>query len=242
MNLISKNSKQNCFKGIGGFYALIPFVLIFICFVALVFEPTRGATLWMLEENHPVEFITFVLFAVGGLLGIRLAVVGARTGMPRFQVVFYACFSILLLLIAMEEIAWGQQFFGFETPEKIQQVNRQGELTLHNVAVLQGRSEWFRLLFGVGGLVGVLFSRWKPLEPIAVPLWLLPWFLVVSLHAGYDVLDDFMTTPIRVAFAVQRSSEWIEMMVSIAALLYVLSKTKDALTFKLESSLRTTDR
>jgi hypothetical protein len=41
--------------------------------------------------------------------------------------------SLLFFVVGMEEISWGQRLFDIETPEALQQINIQNELTLHNI-------------------------------------------------------------------------------------------------------------
>jgi hypothetical protein len=37
------------------------------------------------------------------------------------------------LFVAGEEISWGQRIFGWETPESLAELNRQGETNIHNI-------------------------------------------------------------------------------------------------------------
>jgi len=53
-------------------------------------------------------------------------------GGPWWAVCFFWIFALLCFVVAMEEIAWGQQFIGYETPDFIKPINVQGEVTLHN--------------------------------------------------------------------------------------------------------------
>ena len=92
----------------------------------------------------------------------------------------------------MEEISWGQQFFGFETPESFRAMNDQGETTLHNIKGLSGNSEYLRLLYGICGAVGVLLYSYKPFHKIAAPVFLMPWFILIALHSKVDVYNDIV--------------------------------------------------
>lgn len=49
-------------------------------------------------------------------------------------------FASLFLFAALEEISWGQRIFGIETPNLIQDVNVQRELTIHNLNIFQGEN------------------------------------------------------------------------------------------------------
>jgi hypothetical protein len=64
-----------------------------------------------------------------------------------------------LFFVALEEVAWGQQFFGFRSPAFMIEMNVQNEFTSHNVDILQDRTDFFNLLFGIWGLIGLWLSR-----------------------------------------------------------------------------------
>lgn len=191
--------------------------LLFAFFIAL--PDTRQSTLWLLEENHPVEMLTFVFLLAGGLRGLALA--RQTRCEDTFCANFYLVFALGLLLIAMEEIAWGQQLLDFQTPAAWTELNAQGETTLHNVHGLQGRSELFRLAFGLAGLIGISTERYPSMRNIAAPAILLSWFLVIAAHSAVDVFNDFI--PLHKDFDAgwTRLAELIEMLIGMAGFLYI---------------------
>jgi hypothetical protein len=134
---------------------------------------------------------------------------------------FYFLFSFGLILTAMEEIAWGQQIFAFETPPSLQEINMQGETTIHNIRGLHGNTEYFRLAFGLGGLIGVCLGFQKLLSKISPPVVLLTWLLVITAHAAVDILNDI--TPIQKEFdaAISWLAELVELLIAVAAFLYI---------------------
>jgi hypothetical protein len=138
---------------------------------------------------------------------------------------FYGAFAILLFVVAMEEISWGQRLIGFETPAALRAINGQGETTLHNIGMLQGRSEWIRLAFGLTGLVAIGRSR-PGLSAIQVPSWLWPWFLTIAVHAAFDACNDIWTIEPRADYAVNRTSEVIELLMSVVVVLYLGSNAR----------------
>ena len=146
----------------------------------------------MLKENHPIEVLTAAIFAISGVIGLKLARNARRCGEESFVYCFYTIFSIGLLFIAMEEIAWGQWLFGFETPKAWEAINQQGETTIHNIYGLSGHSEIWRLIIGVGGISGIWLSVYPPFQKIGVPAILFPWFIIISAHAFIDVYNDFI--------------------------------------------------
>ncbi len=45
----------------------------------------------------------------------------------------YLALALLFLFGAGEEISWGQRIFGFATPESLAEINKQDEITIHNI-------------------------------------------------------------------------------------------------------------
>jgi hypothetical protein len=199
-----------------------PFVLLGASFLVLRARATRPATLWMLEEDHPIELLTLVFLFAGSLIGLRLARALRARGEKRWISGLYVAFSVGLFVTAMEEIAWGQRLLGFEAPESFRSINRQGETTLHNISALHGRSEWLRFVFGLGGIVGVWLSFRPALAGIGAPVILLPWFLLTVTHAAIDPYNDFFPIQARFDSTMQRTSEVVELLIAMVAFLYVL--------------------
>jgi hypothetical protein len=95
----------------------------------------------MLPEDHYFEnvgaislFITSVLF----FYGFRVARRTLDKSWPSLikKLVFLGL-ALLFFFGAGEEISWGQRIFGFKTPEPLAQVNKQDELNLHNLSVME---------------------------------------------------------------------------------------------------------
>ena len=203
------------------FIVVLPIALFAIFTFTLALPFTREATIWMLNENRPVEILTFLILMVSGFVGLKLAYEMFKQNESFLFVAFYAVFSLAMILTGMEEIAWGQQFWGFATPDGLKEMNMQGETTLHNIRGLHGNTEVIRLLFGVGGLIGVWLSRFSKFSKIAVPVILLSWFLIITAHASIDVFDDIFTLPKYMDAAISKLAELVELLISIAAFLYL---------------------
>ncbi len=69
-------------------------------------------------------------------------------------------FAVLLALLLLEELAWGQVIFGWQTPESIRSINAQQETTLHNIGWFQDRLDLFTFLATVALLTAVLLLPW----------------------------------------------------------------------------------
>ena len=125
-------------------------LIIMLLTALLIFIPaTRNFVFSIIGgENGPVELLTFIFLMVGGVFGLKLAI-SRSVVREKYVSFFYVVFSFFLILVAMEEIAWGQWFFHFETPEEWKKINMQGETTLHN---LEGwkYNQILRFIFGMG--------------------------------------------------------------------------------------------
>lgn len=208
--------------------AIIMFPL-FIDLISLIFlriEATRDAAKWMLAENHPVELLTFVflMMAAGAAISYSLrALPHQESAWEKVWVPgFYLLFGIGLFLIAMEEISWGQQFFKFETFGTFKEVNQQGEVNLHNIGSLQGNSAWFRLVFGLGGLIGVWFATKGILGKISPSEMLFTWFLVITFFAVLGIYKNLSgDTRLYYAFSLRSLSEMNEMLIGLSSYVYI---------------------
>jgi hypothetical protein len=66
-----------------------------------------------------------------------------------------------LVLVLMEELAWGQVIFSWRTPPLLNEINAQNETTLHNIGWFQDRLDVGTFLATLGVLaVVVLAPRW----------------------------------------------------------------------------------
>ena len=203
-----------------------PILLIVINAILWKLPGTRDFALSLMGENQPVEFLTFIFLISGGVLGISLAL-RARLWSENILIVgFYILFSVGLIFVAMEEIAWGQYIFGFKSPESLRDINVQSELTLHNLGSLQGTSDYLVLLFGFSGLLGLWFGFSNRLKKLAVPIILAPWFLstvalvvvssLIGILAGFENADQFMDV----------LSETNELLVGLAGFFYLFLNSR----------------
>jgi hypothetical protein len=199
---------------------LFPIACVLIYVLALNLPVTREIALWSLKENGPVEVLTFVLLFAGGILTLRVARQSKARGEPRRGVAFYIVVGLLLLFVAMEEIAWGQQFLGFATPDFMRDINAQDELTLHNIKGLQGHSEWFRLAFGLSGWLSITLSSQPLFHRIGAPAVLWSHFVVITVMAAIDLVNDMYSLGREADRIVNRLSELVEMQCGAAGFLY----------------------
>ena len=200
-----------------------PIVMALGVLVGLLVPATRNLTFAIAGrgERKPVELLTFLFLLAGGILGVELARRARRAGAEAIVWGFFALFAFGLLWTGIEEIAWGQTLLGYRTPELMHSINAQDEMTLHNVYGLQGHSEWFRLAFGLGGLVGLALVRSRRYRAVATPRLLVPWLLVIVVSSAIDELNDRVSLGGTLDFAINTLSETVEMLIGMAGFLYV---------------------
>jgi hypothetical protein len=196
-------------------------LLTAIMALLLTTDTTRGFTMRLSRENSVIEFITAGLMLAGGVYGLRLSWKVKSQGDAWRVWGFFLMFSLGMLLVGMEELAWGQKLFGFATPAAIEQINQQNEMTLHNLPGLHGHSEIMWAAFGVGGLAGVLISKWRAFEKIATPAVLIPWFVMILLVALPSAWNEFSSIERRIDLLIDRMDEFVEMLIAMASCLYL---------------------
>lgn len=196
-----------------------PLLLFGLLAGAIALPATSAALIAMMDENQPIELLTFVFLVWAAALGLRL-MSKARRSCPRVALL-HAVFATGLLFVAMEEVAWGQFFLGFATPDWLQQINSQGVVTLHNLRGLDARTEFLRVIFGAGGLAAIYMVRTQPHWKLGAPAVLALWFVVILGHSVLDFWNDFIPIHDNFDHLVGELSEAVEMMIGMTALLFV---------------------
>jgi len=137
----------------------------------------------MLPEDHYFEnvgaislFVTSVLFFYGFLVARKSL---DKTWFSLMKKLVYLGLALLFFFGAGEEISWGQRIFGFKTPDSLAQVNKQDELNLHNLTVMEDSKfltadhmfDAFWFLFGVlTPAIALLLPAFKRLASKFIPI------------------------------------------------------------------------
>lgn len=143
------------------------------------------------QEDGFLEWATFWAFAIAAYRYVVIAVRDRREsgGIPWFAVGL----GIFCILVALEEISWGQRLFGYRPPDYFLQENFQQEFNLHNIASTSLRKLLMLLILGGYGVgtalvslipsVGERLRRW---HVVPAPPALVPAFLAMSgVYAAY---------------------------------------------------------
>ncbi|OEK08594.1 hypothetical protein A8C32_03855 [Flavivirga aquatica] len=204
---------------------ITPVVITALMMVVLLIPSTSKMGFWLLDENKPIEILTFIVFILAGFYGLNLSIKLFKFK-KLFPALLYFIFSFCLIFLAMEEIAWGQWFFHFETPDSWKEINLRNETTIHNIDGIQGNTEILRLIYGVSGLIGIWFYRFYKFKDVYVPIILLPWFIVIIFHGSIDFYADIVSVGNRADLILQESSELIELLIAISSFIYLWLNSK----------------
>jgi hypothetical protein len=196
--------------------------------ILLILPGTRSFAKWMLLENRPVELLTFFAFFIAGIEGFYLVFKLKKSEHRLIILIFFTVFSLCSLFVGMEEIAWGQWFFHFDTPSYLKEINVQGETTFHNIEGLQGKAQYPDLFFGIAGLIGIWLSTRSYFPHVHVPKLLYPSFVLISFMAATHILHDdlhLVTNPI-LSFLIRQLDELTELIIGITCLLFIYLNLK----------------
>ena len=119
-------------------YALFAALAAGIVFYLFYYDPVNFAL--FITEDHFAEYGTSVSF---GLAGIILLILSLAPG-PKIRRVVWIFIGITALVIAAEEISWGQRIFNIETPTSLREQNLQNEVSIHNLAAFQSYNRKLR--------------------------------------------------------------------------------------------------
>jgi len=182
-------------------------------------------------EDGFAETLTVIFFALGFIYAVRTRVALSGSGDGLLNALFVVA-AIGMLLLAGEEISWGQRFFGWSTPEKFQAVNVQGETTLHNLNGVHQSVQFAQILVGLYGvvlpfLVPRLSSGWlgNLLREIVPGVALVPYFLPLL---GWRIVRLFWTIPPSHHYAIIQINEVLECILSVGFFLFFLHADRRA--------------
>lgn len=146
----------------------------------------------MVQEDHFIEYTQFVVLILGTVAsGLISFLYKSR---DQVKAVIFGLIAAGLLLVAGDEISWGQRLFSITTPEFIGNQNAQNEITIHNNYSVDGLIKWGYMIVGFYGAHAWLFLRSFPklrknISAIFVPFWFLTWFFFAGfIYNFYSLL------------------------------------------------------
>jgi hypothetical protein len=192
------------------FAAIIANMLIIGIFAGAAVINQLDSDLYYLsvQEDEYLEWSSFWAFLSAGFIYLLIA---RRQVRARQLAWFSFCVALCCLIIAMEEISWGQRIIGYRPPQYFLAHNFQQELNVHNVVATQYRKIvlhtiiiGFGLLLPMTSLVPFaqrLLDRYgiRPSPPALIPAFVATWLF----YAWYPWTH---------------SGEWVELMLGLGLL------------------------
>ena len=123
-------------------------ILVVIYIYVRAYQPALVGRMLYYEGGWLESIVPLLLLASAILIVLSAR---QRSG-GSTKIVLWFCASVLLI-VAMEEVSWGQHLFGWSTPEDWAQINRQRETNLHNLL-----NRYFGYIYGGGFALLTLFS------------------------------------------------------------------------------------
>ena len=172
--------------------ALLPPGLALVTAATVLHPPLY---IWLLDEDSLIEWFQFFSLLAAGIFLPLIAFRLYKTA-HKAMAVLYGVIAAGVLFLAGEEISWGQRIFGWQTPEAMETINRQGETTLHNISGVQELVPAAMLLASLYGacaplILNAVRARWKHLESahlLVPPLCLVPAFALAAAYRLFRLL------------------------------------------------------
>ena len=102
----------------------------------------------LIAEDGPVEYASALLWLSAAAVTVTsLAMLRRRrVAIGKLAWLVYAAALVFLVVSGGEEISWGQRLIGFQPPDELLEINKQGESNIHNIGSISVFSNTFFLL------------------------------------------------------------------------------------------------
>lgn len=117
--------------------ALIGFAPVVLgLFFVLMFSWPFDVLKRSLAEDGPVEWLQFISLLISAIVSLLISykLFGKN---KRLLAIGFAIAAFGFIFIAGEEISWGQRLLNVATPENLMVINRQGEISVHNITAIE---------------------------------------------------------------------------------------------------------
>ena len=155
----------------------------------------------LMEEDFIGEWITFYAFALAGFIIVVHLWSCRKNGLSLISPSFLIPMAVaaFCLVVAGEEVSWGQRIFAFKPPDLFLEQNYQQELNIHNLFKGEGfwgiQIESKHLVMLIAFFYGILFpllTRFVPplnnLNRHAPAFYLMPYFImVIAMEEIYPI-------------------------------------------------------
>jgi len=114
-------------------------MLIFTMLIAAFYFVDNDAYVRFAKEDALIENLSFLFYFFSGVI---LILVGIQNKFPQSRGLLPSLLGIFFVIVAGEEISWGQRIFDFSTPASMQATNTQGEFNFHNLQAFDKHKGW----------------------------------------------------------------------------------------------------
>lgn len=134
-------------------------VLIFFNFLSIL-NPEVFKNI--IREDGLLENLQTILYFFGSIFAF-LTAIKLLINRKKFIGFFFTCLAFLMFFIAGEEISWGQRIFNLQTPQDLENINLQHEITIHNIGIFQSKIDYIFMIIGlIGAFSGLIARRYIP--------------------------------------------------------------------------------
>jgi hypothetical protein len=199
-------------------FLVLPWAGAFLVAASALYRPLFR---FLTKEDRVLEWLQFAVLIAAAVVIAKVGLHLRREGKLGFALL-WGVFALGCVVIAGEEIAWGQRVLGLETPAALDEVNHQGQITAHNI---RGVQDAINLVFTAAGLYGSVVAgvlRWRArgapsvtLRLLTPPIFLGSLFLIV---AGYKAARLLALHEAR--FIVVKYGEYVEACMAVGFLAF----------------------
>ena len=177
---------------------LLDGIALLIIFLSFFYPKAYHA---LMEEDYIGEWITFYAFLLSGFIILTHLWFSRKNGLKLFSLSFLIPLAVaaFCLVVAGEEVSWGQRIFAFKPPNIFLEKNYQQELNVHNL--FRGDGLWGiqiesrHLVMLIAFFYGVFFPLLthfliplKKLNKLAPDFYLMPYFImVIAMEEIYPI-------------------------------------------------------
>lgn len=112
-------------------------LIIIVLYNLYVICSGKDWLIYLTKEDGLIEYAAVIFYLSSAGIMISLYFMSQIAGRKYFlgfeRNIIFLLTGILFVIFAGEEVSWGQRIFNFDTPEFWSRINRQGEVTLHNL-------------------------------------------------------------------------------------------------------------
>lgn len=165
---------------------IIVFTIIFVANTSLYEKITN--------EDSLLEYLSFLAFMGAGFMFFLSGNRSFKFQKSRLKAFIFLLIGTVFILVAGEEISWGQRLLNFTTPESLNQVNDQNEFNFHNIdkRFFDRLTDRLTILFVYAGAFFILRRKTRFLKIILPDIFIVYTFAITPFYNQYNSLDiDF---------------------------------------------------